>query len=226
MEKHPIDQIFRDKLVDFEKNPPVGLLNQIQQQVAYRGKVRRMNQVRTVLSIAAALVLILMAGWYTSTTDQYAGRNIPMMTQPQESNPKSTTENELLVAPAPTNQQLADLQKEPLVATVKKGKQSIAASLASVPKESPVVKEGKEPLANQATAEVVPAPANEIGQSAALKEERNPDTVSKTTKRAAELPYLIRIPVKMVLPRDPGASKQNYLLCLLHKIKPIHPVKQ
>jgi hypothetical protein len=64
-ENHPIDQLFKERLGNFEQVPPVGLLDKINQDIAFRGRVRRMNQVRTISSIAAALVLIAMAGWYT-----------------------------------------------------------------------------------------------------------------------------------------------------------------
>jgi hypothetical protein len=189
MEKHPIDQIFRDKLVDFERNPPVGLLDQIQQRVAYQGKVRRLNQVRTILGAAAALVLILLAGWYTSTTEQYAGNNLPAISQPQGSPVMSTSENRPQATPVAKNQQLASLEQNHAASKVKKAKQFKPATLASVPIKSGTGNEGKEQLANQAANAVIPAATDGNGQTAAVKGERNPEPASKTTKRAAELPY-------------------------------------
>lgn len=189
MEKHPIDQIFRDKLVDFEKNPPVGLLDQIQERVAYHGKVRRLNQVRTILGVAAALVLVLLAGWYTSTSDQYAGNKVPTLSQPQESPVMSTLENKLQVAPVAKNQQLANLVKQQPANKVKKARQFKPAAITPASIASNSANDGKELLANQATKAADPVTTTGNGLSAAVKEEGKPDPVSKTTKRAAELPY-------------------------------------
>ena len=91
VERHPIDQLFKDKLGNFEKNPPVGLMRQIDQQVAYRGKVRQMNQIKAVAGIAAALVLIVVAGWFTLDQNQFSENKIPSQNQkevsPVQSNP-------------------------------------------------------------------------------------------------------------------------------------------
>ena len=72
MENHPIDQLFKEKLGNFEQIPPVGLLDKISEQVVFRSKVRRINQIKAVVGIAAALVLVAMAGWFTvSRQDQF-----------------------------------------------------------------------------------------------------------------------------------------------------------
>lgn len=78
MENHPVDQLFKDKLGNFEHNPPVGLLDKINQEIAFRSRVRRLNQFKMAISIAAALALILVAGWYTSNTTQIADNKIPV----------------------------------------------------------------------------------------------------------------------------------------------------
>jgi len=81
MENHPIDQLFKEKLGNFEQVPPVDLLDKIHQEVIFRSRVRRLNQVKAVIGIAAALVLIMLAGWYTSSLNQYAGNKISAISQ-------------------------------------------------------------------------------------------------------------------------------------------------
>jgi hypothetical protein len=76
-ENHHIDQLFREKLGNFEKNPPVALFEQINARMVSQQKIRRLNQIRTVIGIAAAMLLILMAGWFTSEQDQLAKNNLP-----------------------------------------------------------------------------------------------------------------------------------------------------
>jgi len=80
MENHPIDQLFKDKLGNFEQNPPVGLLDKVNQEIASRSRVRRLNQFKMAVSIAAALALILVAGWYTTNTTQFSDNKIPVQT--------------------------------------------------------------------------------------------------------------------------------------------------
>ncbi|HEY5510895.1 MAG TPA: hypothetical protein VIK10_07690 [Prolixibacteraceae bacterium] len=62
---NPIDQLFKEKLGNLEENPPVSLLSRINEDMISQRKVRRINQVKTIMGIAAALVLALMAGWFT-----------------------------------------------------------------------------------------------------------------------------------------------------------------
>ena len=76
-ENHFIDQLFKEKLGNFEQNPPVGLLDQINQKMVYQGKVRQMNQLKAVIGIAAAMVLIFMAGWFTMDHNQLVNNEIP-----------------------------------------------------------------------------------------------------------------------------------------------------
>ena len=68
-----IDQLFREKLGNLEKTPPFGLMPGIKDTIIARNKIRRLNRVKTFLSIAAAMLLILMAGWITLDKDQIAG---------------------------------------------------------------------------------------------------------------------------------------------------------
>ena len=64
-ENHHIDQLFKETLGNLEMTPPVSLLSRINEGMISQRKVRRINQFRTVIGIAAALVLALMAGWFT-----------------------------------------------------------------------------------------------------------------------------------------------------------------
>ena len=77
MENNRIDQLFKEKLGNFEQIPPVGLLDKISEQVVFQSKVRRINQIKTVVGIAAALVLVAMAGWFTvSRQDQFVENKV------------------------------------------------------------------------------------------------------------------------------------------------------
>ncbi len=80
-ENHPIDQLFKEKLGNFEKNPPAGLLEQINQKVVSRGKVRQLTQLKTFVAIAAAVVMILMAGWFTMDQNEMAKNQVPLQIQ-------------------------------------------------------------------------------------------------------------------------------------------------
>jgi len=83
MENNQIDQLFKEKLGNFEQNPPVGLLDEINRQVAFRSRVRRINQIKTIIGIAAALVLVLMAGWFTVNTDELSENKSPLQIHQQ-----------------------------------------------------------------------------------------------------------------------------------------------
>ena len=110
MERHPIDQLFKDKLGNFEKNPPADLMGQIEQQVAFRGKVRQLNQIKAVIGIAAALVLIVMAGWFSLEQNQFSENKIPSKNQKEFSPVLSTPLKEAPVASVPDKILLADQQ--------------------------------------------------------------------------------------------------------------------
>lgn len=96
-ENNHIDQLFREKLGNLEKTPPFGLMSGINDRIIDARKVRKLNLVKTVISIAAALVLILMAGWFTLDQDQTAENKAP---QPiQKENPAGSVIQEK-VSPA------------------------------------------------------------------------------------------------------------------------------
>lgn len=80
-ENHPIDQLFREKLGSFEQHPPVGLLDQINRQVVFRNRVRKINRIKSYIGIAAAMVLILMAGWYSATLNEFSENKAPVQIQ-------------------------------------------------------------------------------------------------------------------------------------------------
>ena len=100
-ENHFIDQLFKENLGNFEQNPPVGLLDQINQKMVYRSKIRRMNQMRTIIGIAAAMVLIFMAGWFTMDQNQLVKNEIPQQIKqvdtPKQINPEKIPANQLAV---------------------------------------------------------------------------------------------------------------------------------
>jgi len=189
MEKHPIDQIFRDKLGDFEMNPSVDLLDQIQQQVAYRGRVRRINQVKTILSIAAALVLVLMAGWYTITPEVIVNNSVPSQIQPNILPVNPEVEKSIQVTPSISNQQLALQQKQQQPAAVKTGRPGKKAATTIKIAPQPTVSVGSELLANEPTSGELNNGVDQSKQSAVSKNEKKSDPSSKTNTRGAELPY-------------------------------------
>ena len=117
-EKHPIDQLFKERLGNLEKNPPAGLLDEISKKVAFRGKVRRMNQIKAVIGIAASMLLILMAGWYTMDQIRIAKNQIPQqLPQINTSAPEKT--NQVPVEINPTVNQIAANQHTIQTPTVK-----------------------------------------------------------------------------------------------------------
>jgi len=111
VERHPIDQLFKDKLGNFEKNPPVGLMGQIDQQIAFRGRVRRMNQVKAVVGIAAAMVLIVMAGWFTLDQNQFSENKIPAQNHQEQSPIQSSQLKKAVISSNPDKQLLASQQQ-------------------------------------------------------------------------------------------------------------------
>lgn len=62
-ENKNIDQIFREKLGEYQKTPPTFLWTNIQRELDERRKDRRMIMFKTV-GIAAALILAFLAGWW------------------------------------------------------------------------------------------------------------------------------------------------------------------
>ena len=69
------DQIFREKLVDYEKNPPAFLWTNIQEGLNARRRNHRIALLKTV-GIAAAIVLAFIAGWQmTNSADKDNRKN-------------------------------------------------------------------------------------------------------------------------------------------------------
>jgi hypothetical protein len=63
-ENNHIDRLFKEKLGNFEQNPPAGLLARINEQVISEHKKTRILYLKRIASIAAAVALILTAGWF------------------------------------------------------------------------------------------------------------------------------------------------------------------
>jgi len=189
VEKRPIDQIFRDKLVDFEVNPPVGLLDQIQQEVSFRGRVRRMNQLKTIVGIAAALVLAILAGWYSITPDQYATISSTTKIQTKDLTVLSEPAKENQVPSTDKDHQLAfqSNQNHTIAVTKVRKTKSVEPSNKSI--TSPVSKDGMESLANQQTLNEDEKSTTIDNQTVIPNDVKKSESISNATKRGAELPY-------------------------------------
>ncbi|GET32237.1 hypothetical protein PbJCM13498_11000 [Prolixibacter bellariivorans] len=61
-EKHDIDQLFQDRLEDYDANPPMYVWKNIEDGLDNRKRAHRLALIRG-LSIAAAVVLAFVAGW-------------------------------------------------------------------------------------------------------------------------------------------------------------------
>lgn len=189
VEKHPIDQIFREKLGDFEMNPPVGLLDQIHQEVAFRGRVRRMTQLKTIVGIAAALVLAIMAGWYTITPNQFADTSLPTATRPKDMTIQPGPVTESQTVPVNKNPELALQQNQVSAVAIAKVSQIKSAHAPKKLAKSPASNDRQELLASQTPVEETAKAVSAEHQSASSKEEKKSEPASKTIKRGAELPY-------------------------------------
>lgn len=185
MERHPIDQLFKDKLGNFEMNPPVGLMGQIDQQVAYRGKVRQMNQIKAVAGIAAALVLIVVAGWFTLDQNQFSENKIPSQNQKEVSPIQSNPLKVAVATSVPDKQPIAYQQHQGTEKAQNRVNQSKAAIAKKNSSSSSLKK--KELLAAVST-------ANETEKSrpqtnAVTKEEKKDDTGTSAKQKNAEPIY-------------------------------------
>ncbi len=186
VERHPIDQLFKDKLGNFEKNPPVGLMGQIDQQVAYRGKVRQMNQIKAVAGIAAALVLIVVAGWFTLDQNQFSENKIPSQNQKEVSPVQSNPLKVAVVTSVPDKQQpLAYQQYQGTEKATNRVNQSIVA-IAKKNSASSSLKE-KEHLASVSTGSETEKGLPQT--TAVTKEEKKDDTGTSTKQKKAEPIY-------------------------------------
>lgn len=96
----PIDQLFKEKLGNFEKNPPAALFAQIEATMEARSHARRINRLRTVISIAASLLLLLMAGWFATDQSSFTENKQPVVNPPQR-----------ITAPAGSEQVAAAINK-------------------------------------------------------------------------------------------------------------------
>ncbi len=129
LDNHPIDQLFREKLGSLEQTPRFGLMAQISEGIISQRKVRRLNQFKAVVGIAAAIVLILMAGLYT--IDQ---KPLPNAIISQQIQLKSDTEQQALEKAAITTQKVdtkvaLNIQQSEKATSNIKGKQSKANSI-------------------------------------------------------------------------------------------------
>ena len=151
MESHPIDQLFKGKLGNFEQNPPVGLMDKINQEVIFRSKVRRMNQIKAIVSIAAALVLIIMAGWYTTDLNYFSENKAPVLIHQNNSPVQPNLEKEPPVPQKAENQLLINQQKpnQSTVNQYKRQSKTVPARRYSAPNSSTAAR--NDVLANQTT---------------------------------------------------------------------------
>ena len=112
-EYHPIDQLFKEKLGNLEMTPSVALLSRVNEGVIAQRRVRRLHQFRTVIGIAAALVMALMAGWFALDQKQVnngvISQQVQRQQEPVKQNLQATTSASKV---SPT--QLAIIQKNTL----------------------------------------------------------------------------------------------------------------
>jgi hypothetical protein len=185
VERHPIDQLFKDKLGNFEMNPPVGLMGQIDQQVAYRGKVRQLNQIKTVAGIAAALILIVAAGWFTLDQNQFSENKIPSQNQKEVSPVQSNPPKVAIVTSVPDKQPIAYQQHHGTEKATNRVNQSKAA-IARKNSSSSSLKE-KELLASVSTGNETEKSLPQI--NTVTKEEKKEETGTSTKQKNAEPVY-------------------------------------
>lgn len=159
-ENHSIDLLFKESLGNLEMTPPVSLLSRINEQMISQRKIRRLNQVRAVIGIAAALVLALMAGWFALDQNQVSNGIISQQVQQPKETVKQAPLQEKVTSKLPAEQLAVNLQK----------------STSSVPssnnRKSAVVKPAKKSISPStdsqlASAEVV----NEQQKAEKIKEE-------------------------------------------------------
>jgi len=194
-ENHFIDQLFKENLGNFEQNPPVGLLEQINQKMVYRSKIRRMNQLKAIIGIAAAMVLIFMAGWFTMDQNQIVNNEIPQQIKqvntPKQINPEKIPANQLAVNQqkitkiSPVKQYRPNKAQSIPENTVSKqpdatGKASAAVEPAVIESSSSV--QTNESLAKKAMADEAAAAAKKEKKSS-LKKEKRTDWSLKNNKR-------------------------------------------
>ncbi|MCK9641051.1 MAG: PorT family protein [Prolixibacteraceae bacterium] len=185
VERHPIDQLFKDKLGNLEKNPPVGLMGKIDQQIAFRGKVRQMNQVKAVVGIAAAMVLIVMAGWLMQDQNQFSENKVPVQSQKEISPVQSSPLNKAVITSTPDEKLLAIQQHQATEKAVNRASKS-KVSVTKRQKETTSSKE-KDLLAAVPTGK---GTENSLPQTNTVtKEEKKANTASNANQKKGEPIY-------------------------------------
>jgi hypothetical protein len=186
-ERHPIDQIFKDKLGNFEKNPPVGLMDQIDQQIAFRGRVRRLNQLKSVVGIAAALVLIVMAGWFTLDQNQFSENKINSQNQNGLPPVPSSPLKEAAVASVPVKPLLTYHQTQRTKSTVSQVEKAKVV-VAKKNNSASSIKE-KELLASGSTGKETEKELPQSNTNVVTKEEKKIDAGTNAKQKKAEPIY-------------------------------------
>ena len=214
MENHPIDQLFKEKLGNFEQIPPVGLLDKIGEEIVFRSKVRRINQIKAAIGMAAALVLIATAGWFTvSRQDQLVENKVSNPVQPS-----GLVAQPLKAATAENSEKKAD---KPITVRQNSGKAVAKNSFASL-SQSPVIHSqvSAPSISKTNTASVLPtattskevpagnstvAQANQIAQAAkAAKEETKSGFNNNFSQKKSESRYYAEVPYRST----PSANNQ------------------
>lgn len=185
-EKHPIDQLFRERLGSFEQVPPAGLLDKIHQEVAFRGRIRRIGRLRTITSIAAALLLVSLAGWYAlnqepKAPNEFAGQIQQEQPQPAISSPKQET-----VEPSSGNLPSSEKQNTTAAPAAKQMAQLTAPSIQKSRKPVTHKTTDKQPAGKTPEATVAAVPDKPAGEEAAAKGETKKETAPKNNQRKNE----------------------------------------
>ncbi len=206
MENNLIDQLFKEKLGNFEQIPPVGLLDKISDQVVFRSKIRRINQIKAVIGIAAALVLIATAGWFTvSRQDQLVENKISIPVQPSGlvAQPQKAAPVEILEkkadepisvrqnsGKAPAKNTFASLSLNPVKHSQVSAPSIPKTNTATVPSSPAVSKEV--PTGNSAVSQ-----ANQIAQAAKVaKEDTKSGLGNNFSQKKGESRYYAEVPYR------------------------------
>jgi hypothetical protein len=187
MEKNTVDQLFKEKLGNFEKNPPVGLLGQISEQVVFRSKVRHLNQIKMVVGIAAALMIALVAGWYTTDQNQFSSNEIPSQLNQIVIPGNQVTSKPTAVMPVNEKQLLAVQLKQGSANAINFGKTANVAS--SRKNHISGTSKNKSVLALQAVVKDQEKVSNPEISNPVVKEEKKPEPSTITKQRSAEPLY-------------------------------------
>lgn len=177
-ENHHIDQLFKETLGNLEMTPPVSLLSRINEEMISQRKVRRINQFKTVIGIAAALVLALMAGWFTLDQKQVNnGALTQQIQQPKESVNPSQEQVNVVTKSSPV--QLAANLKSPS-STISSRISGTHGSIKSDSKS--VVAPTNTQLASAETVKEQQKAEKEESSSSAVKKDPSPDWLKNQPK--------------------------------------------